>query len=281
MLSVEDSISSVRPARGEGGDALGLQLGNLVIPYYGLCIVAGVSAASLAGWAQTKLYRKSFDDLITIAGCAGLGGILGAKLLYLAVSWNHIDWARFWTDASYLSALMSGGFVFYGGVLGALCGAWAGGKIFRISIRDYVQLAAPCIPLGHAFGRLGCSLAGCCYGIAYSGPGAVTYENSPFAPTGVSLFPVQLTESVLEFVLAGLLFLYTDRHIGRPKHGLEIYLGVYAAFRFFLEFLRGDERGEYLGLSTSQWLSLALLMTVGAYAAWNICSRRRERRDNG
>ncbi len=252
---------------------MGLQLGNRVIPYYGLCMVLGVAAASLAGWKQAKLYRKSFDDLITIAGCAGLGGILGAKLLYLAVSWRSIDWSRVLSDGGYLSALMGGGFVFYGGVIGAVLGAWTGGRIFRIVVGDYVQLAAPCIPLGHAIGRLGCGLAGCCYGIPYSGPAAIVYENSLLAPAGVSLFPVQFLESALEFILAGVLFFYTDRHIERAKHGFEIYLGTYAVLRFFLEYLRGDERGIYGGLSTSQWLSLALLAAVVWYTA--LWSRRR------
>ena len=86
-------------------------------------------------------------------------------------------------------------------------------------------------------------------------------------------FPVQFLESALEFILAGVLFFYTDRHIERAKHGFEIYLGTYAVLRFFLEYLRGDERGIYGGLSTSQWLSLALLAAVVWYTA--LWSRRR------
>ena len=254
---------------------MGLQLGGLFIPYYGLCIVLGASFASLAGWVQARIFQKSFDDLITLAGCAALGGILGAKLLYLAVSWREIDWLRL-GEPAYLAAVMGGGFVFYGGLIGAALGAFAGGRIFRISVQDYLRLAVPCLPLAHAFGRLGCGLAGCCYGIPCDGPGAVVYENSLVAPAGIPLFPVQFLEAVLLFALALSLFLYTDVNPKRPKkYGWTAYLLTYAVLRFFLEYLRGDDRGNYLGWSTSQWLSLILFGAAAAHTAYAALSRRR------
>ena len=259
---------------------MGLQLGGLFIPYYGLCIVLGVSFAFLAGWVQARIFKKSFDDLITLAGCAGLGGLFGAKLLYLAVSWKSIDWLRM-TEPAYLSAVMGGGFVFYGGLAGGALGVWLGGRIFRIPVGDYMQLAVPCLPLAHGFGRLGCGLAGCCYGIPYDGPGAVVYERSLIAAPGIPLFPVQFLEAGLLFGLSLVLFLYTDRRPKRPKYGLSAYLLTYAVLRFFLEYLRGDERGAYLGWTTSQWLSLILFVVTAVCTALFVRKERTGRRAEG
>ena len=64
---------------------------------------------------------------------------------------------------------MRGGFVFYGGLLGGLFGIYLGGKILKIPVWEYAQNTIPVIPLAHGFGRLGCLMAGCCYGVPYDG----------------------------------------------------------------------------------------------------------------
>ena len=95
---------------------MGIQIGTYTIPYYGLFIVIGVIVAGVVGVAQVKKFEKNVDDFIIMSAMAGLGGILGAKLLYLLVSWKDIDFSRL-SDISYLNSIMSGGFVFYGGFM--------------------------------------------------------------------------------------------------------------------------------------------------------------------
>ena len=103
-------------------------------------------------------------------------------------------------------------------------------------------------------------MAGCCYGIPYHGFGAVVFPEKSFAPSGIELFPVQIVEAFLLIVLAStimLLVLKKDFY-----YTIELYFIVYGIIRFTLEYLRYDAfRGIYFGLSTSQWISIALIVT--------------------
>ena len=149
-------------------------------------------------------------------------------------------------------------------LLGGLAGAWLFCKQRRLSFDTLGRDLVPALPLFHAFGRVGCFLAGCCYGIpAPAGWLGVTFPASAIeAPSGVPLLPVQLYEA------AGcvLLFLLLDHLTDRGWPGgrlLALYLALYAVFRFLLEFLRGDAvRGSLGPLSTSQVISLAVLAGV-------------------
>lgn len=242
---------------------MGIQLGNFFIPYYGLLIVLGLAAACAVGRVQVNLFKGSYDDFITVGCCVGLGAILGAKILYFIVSWQQIDFSRL-MDLDYLQAVMAGGFVFYGGLIGGLLGLIACRKLFNIDVSFYTMFSIPCIPIVHAFGRLGCSAVGCCYGIPYDGVGAIIYRHSAFAPNHLSLFPVQAAEAIMELLIAAILLVYINRRRTMPKRSLELYLFMYAILRFGLEFLRYDaaERGIYFFFSTSQWISLGIVLCV-------------------
>ena len=242
---------------------IGMQIGSLMIPYYGLFIVLGILAGGIAGYIQAKVYYLDINDFITLAGCVGIGAMVGAKLLYLTVSFPQIDFSRV-TEPDYFTRLMSGGYIFYGGLLGGLLGALVCSRMFKFDVMTYMKIEVPLIPLVHAFGRIGCLLTGCCYGIPYDGPGAIVYNNSHIAPIGVSLFPVQGVEAFLEICLSLILFLYIYVHDKKHIKSVEIYLVTYAVIRFILEFLRYDdfERKIIDGLSVSQWVSIFLVLGV-------------------
>lgn len=123
---------------------------------------------------------------------------------------------------------------------------------------SYIRILAPCTSLGHAFGRIGCSLAGCCYGKETSCRVFYRYTDSIVAPNGVNLFPVQGVESLCLFCLTLILVrLYLKNHACRVHL---VYIATYAVIRFVLEFFRGDAgRGGFLFLSTSQIISIVLL----------------------
>ena len=196
-----------------------------------------------------------------------LGAIFGAKLLYLLPLLPQLvaDLPLLCTAPNYFMAkYLSGGFVFYGGLLGGLAGAWLFCKQRRTAFAALGRDLVPALPLFHAFGRVGCFLAGCCYGIpAPAGWLGVTFPASAVeAPSGVPLLPVQLYEAAGCFLLFLLLDFWAKR--GWPGDCLlALYLALYAPLRFFLEFLRGDSVRGFLGpLSTSQVLSLAVLAGV-------------------
>lgn len=176
-----------------------------------------------------------------------MGALLGAKLLYLLVNFsaliqNPILWLAF----------ISSGFVYYGGLFGAIWGAYLYCKQFHRNFSSMADLAVPMIPLFHGFARIGCFYSGCCYGIESDFLG-IEYHSVYATPEFTHRIPVQWIESVFEFIL----FFVLTKVQGSK---LDVYLLAYAIFRFGIEFFRGDtERGIWL-LSTSQWISLLVLI---------------------
>lgn len=228
------------------------------IAYYGLMIVLGILVSALIAYFQIKRFHLVMNNLIIICGFFALFGIIGAKILYLIISFPNIDISKL-LNLNYVSSLMSGGFVFLGGILGGLLALVLCKNKLEIPVPQYVQACIGCIPIGHAFGRIGCYLVGCCYGIPYTGWFSVTYTESPFAPCGVKLFPVQLAEAAVEIGL-GIILLMLSPKLKRYL-GLFLYLTIYSLSRFFLEFLRYDEvRGKIAGISTSQFLCVLLFI---------------------
>lgn len=227
------------------------------VPFYGLMITCGVLAGGFAGYRLCARWGLSTDRFL-IAGCyVFFFGMLGAKLLYIAVSLDQIDFSRL-TEPAYLNALLLGGFVFYGGVAGGMAGAALAARIHHIRVLSYLYLCVPCLPLIHAFGRVGCFCAGCCFGMPYDGPGAVVYLASFGAPLGTPLFPVQLVEAAANLLIFLFLLLRLHRRGPGPAQ-VGWYLLLYAPMRFVLEFFRYDAvRGSLWLLSTSQWISLLL-----------------------
>lgn len=248
---------------------MGFYIFSILIPYYGFFIAMGVLVAGIVGWLLCKKFGLDWNDFLILLGIASLGGMIGAKLLYVLVSYRHIDVSKL-TDFAYLSKWLRGGFVFYGGLIGAASAyVWTRKKI---PMQDYSSVIATLLPLAHGFGRIGCHFVGCCHGrnsghlhhVPY-----VLYQNSPFAPNFIRLFPVQLAEALGNFLFFFILLYFLFRR-GEDKAGnAERYLILYSLLRFFLEFFRGDLlRGRYWLFSTSQWISLFIFFSVLMYGFW-------------
>lgn len=237
-----------------------INIGGRIFPTYGIFMALGLIAGGALAWRRAKKFNRSTDALLVICACAFGFAIVGAKLLYVLVSY---DPSEVWSNikSGDLSFITDGGFVFYGGLIAGIGGAFLGARLAKARIRDYIRIIVPALPLGHAFGRVGCFLAGCCYGVAYDGLFSVSYPNSiaGLSPD-ISVFPVQLLEAALNLLVCGVLLAFDKKRKSAPEV-LALYLILYSAERFFLEFLRGDlSRGILLGLSTSQWISAALFV---------------------
>lgn len=246
---------------------------DYLIPFYGVLFFLGMGAA--AGLAVLLCKKRQIEryHMVGAAVYAGIGGVLGAKLLFLLVSIRQIIELR-----PSLEALIKGGYVFYGGVIGGALGLMIYAKQFKLSTVDFFDMGALVVPFGHAFGRVGCFFSGCCYGIEHDGFLSYTYEYAmgQDTPLGVPLLPVQLIEAFgLLCIFAVILLLYRAKPMQRGRE-LLAYLTLYPILRFTLEFFRGDKvRGGFLGISTSQWISLALLLTAVSAAA--VLATRRSR----
>lgn len=241
-----------------------------VVPMYGLCCTVGIALAGLLGLLLMRKRGIDSNKLILSACCALGGGLVGAKLLFFIVSIKGIvkvfGALPFWQA---LITVMSGGFVFYGGLLGGIAGLYLYVRFSKQSFPDYFEMYAVLVPLAHGFGRIGCFFAGCCYGIEYDGFPSHSYPHSEWyvstkTPIGVSLFSVQLVEAACLFLLfAILLFLFYkfDKIRGLP---VAVYAGAYSVIRFTLEFFRGDKQRGVAVLSTSQYISLAIFAAAVA-----------------
>lgn len=231
---------------------------GLTVPMYGLLILAGCVLGVLTAVFLPVRRGIPRQDIFFCALFALMGAAVGAKLLYLAVSLPDIIAAHAgpWTLNDF-AFLFRHGYVFYGGVLGAVAGVFIYGKAFRFAFWPLADSLVPSVPLGHAIGRVGCFCAGCCYGKPMEPPWGVYFAASSAAPHGAALFPVQLLESVLNLVLFAALFVYS-RKSRADRRVTGLYIAGYGVARFALEFFRGDgDRGALWLFSTSQWISLA------------------------
>jgi phosphatidylglycerol:prolipoprotein diacylglycerol transferase len=250
-------------------------IGSFRLPSYGVMLVLAGAALCLGTLRRGKRRGQSGEDLFSLLSMGLVGAIVGAKLLFLAGTIPELIKMEWHGSFREFLGLLSGGFVFYGGLLGAALSCWLFARKYKMDLLPLLDTAAPFLPLAHAVGRVGCFLAGCCYGRPAAPPWGVDFGGGiGGAPAGVTLLPVQLYEAAANVLIALLLFHYgrKERPAGRTTL---LYILLYAAARFVLEFFRGDEvRGIFVGLSTSQWIALA---TAGA-ALWFL-RRLRGRQD--
>lgn len=234
------------------------------IPYYGLCIAIGIVCAFLASYFLCKKNMLDTNDLIIICAYLVAFGFLGAKILYIIVSLDTIDFKTVFQSPKTFSIFINSGFVFYGGVIGGCLALIFIKKVHHIQVTDYIPCIVPGLCIAHSFGRLGCSLAGCCYGKITSGIFYFLYTHSIAAPNNVKLFPVQGIESASVFLLGIICGILVLR---KSKIKVEyLYIFVYATLRFILEFFRGDkERGFIFIFSTSQIISLLLIFAASLF----------------
>lgn len=236
---------------------------NLPFPIYGALYFVGIAVAAVVAVFICKKRELPKYDIVYSAIYSMIGAAVGAKLLFIAVSLPKVISLGYGFVDTVL-ILMSGGFVFYGGFIGGFLGLLIYVKQFKMKFLPFLDVYAAVVPLGHAFGRVGCLFGGCCYGMEYDGPFAVVYHSSlnMSTPLNTPLLPMQLIEALgLLLIFAIVLTVY----LKGAKTGTVpvVYVLCYSVMRFILEFLRADsERGGLLGLSTSQWISLGLIITV-------------------
>lgn len=168
--------------------------------------------------------------------------------------------------------LQASGFVFYGGLVGAIVGLLFLCRFHFSQFLAILDVFASLLPLGQTIGRLGCYCNGCCYGIAYDGFFSVPYT---IGGAAVRVFPTWFAESL--FCLILFLVLSKSRNASRLGFCSAKYGISYSVFRFFLEFLRGDDiRGRIGILSTSQALSIPIFL----FSIFLLFYSRKEKRDN-
>jgi len=225
----------------------------------------------LAGYYSCQLIKnKKLDvnDFIVFLLICVIGIFIGGHILFGITNFDkfiflvtHLNRVKSVGHLFNCLAEIFGGSVFYGGLIGGIVTGLIYLKIKKINLKEeYSDALAPAAPLFHTFGRIGCFLGGCCYGI--ESKFGILYDNTYYFKDleVVRRFPVQLVEAGCNFILFIVLnYLYKKNRF--KGNLLLIYLMSYSVIRFILEFFRGDEyRGFLFNLSTSQLISIGLFI---------------------
>ena len=189
-----------------------------------------------------------------------LTGILGARIAYVLA--NLGQYASAPLDVLRID---KGGLIYYGGFICASACLYLMARLRREPLWSLADFAITGIPLGHAMGRIGCFLNACCYG-------SPTDSSWCVYAAGANRHPVQLYETAANLAIYLVLLAYYPR---KKKDGavFALYLTLYPIWRFLIEFLRGDERAQWLGLNAAQVVSL-LLLAAGLMLWWMLPNRR-------
>lgn len=227
-------------------------VGPITIHGYGLMIAIGILVCIFMGTYRAKKRQLKEEAVLDIAILSVIAGFAGAKLLFVLVEFDS-----FLEDP--LRILGSEGFVVYGGIIAGVLAAILYCRRKKLSFLEYFDLLAPSISVAQGFGRIGCFLAGCCYGKETDAFWGVTFPEGSFAPAGIPLIPTQLLSSVGDFLIMSVLLIY-GRHSKKTGNTGALYLLLYGVGRFFIEFLRSDDRGSVGLLSTSQFISIGIVL---------------------
>lgn len=234
---------------------------------YGLCMALGFMLAAVLAMRRGRKVGLIIEDLLIVAAFALGFAVIFGNVVYILVTYSPAQIIEFVSQGDF--SFIGTGIVFYGGLIGGVLGALLGIRVANCGLSVIEYSVVPFIPLGHAIGRVGCVLAGCCHGFEYSGPFAIYYPASVLhLSPEQGYFPVQLLEAVINIGICVFLVNYGKKN--RPKFMvLFAYLGMYAVARFFLEMLRGDAiRGVWYSLSTSQIISIMLLLVSVCGMLW-------------
>jgi len=289
------------------------RLFGMSVPSYYVLLLSGFLFATAVGAAWARRIGEDADVIVDLGLCTLIAGVAGARVLHIIADgyfWDYVHlctapsrvdwpldkseclstayhgawdevrgvchptaadcfaWAKFW----------NGGLAYYGGLIGAAIAAWFLLRRDGFPFWKAADMAGFAVPLGLAFGRIGCLMAGCCFGAACALPWAVSFPGGSAASEeqfktheltsahmwSLPVHPTQLYESLACLTIAAACMLLVHP---RKRYDGQVFaasLALYAVARCALEVLRRDDRGSLMGLSTSQFLGIFLVAGAGA-----------------
>ncbi len=292
---------------------------EIPFPSYFVLLLTGFIFATAAGAIWAKRVGQDPDVVVDLGLAMLLAGVVGARLLHVIADGYFWDYVHLCTDPSKVdwkitvsecaseryqgvwdaakgvchpteadcfawAKFWAGGLTYYGGFIGASAAAWFLLKRDRFPFWKAADMAGMVIPIGLGFGRMGCLLAGCCFGTPSSVGWALAFPShspasesqfksglleSPFEPS-LPVHPTQIYESLGSFAIAAVLILWVG---SRKRYDGQVFLAfvaLYAIVRFMLEFWRSDDRGGLFGLSTSQLIGVVLVAAVIGFHRWRV-----------
>lgn len=236
------------------------QFGPVAVHSYGLMVAVAAIVCSFLMAREAKRLSMNPEDIYDLVFWVLISGILGARIFYVVLNFD-----RFWASPIDIVMIQRGGLAWQGSVAAGLPAAIFFIKRAGWSVRVMSDFIAPYLALGHAIGRIGCFLNGCCYGRA-SAWGVY------FPVHGQRLLPTQLYEMGLLVMLFFLLKALRAPLEKIPGQLFSVYLILASVIRFAVQFFRADYEPVYLGLGIFQWVSLGFM---GLGVIWLLCVRRK------
>jgi len=282
------------------------RLFGIGFPSYFVLLFSGFLFATALGVLWARRIGQSADVIVDLGLAMLLAGVAGGRILHVIADGYFWDYVHICTDPSQVNLPMSqaecvsrvegtwdaaralchpqrdclnwakfwaGGLAYYGGFIGASLAAWFLLKRDKFPFWKAADMAGFAVPLGLAFGRMGCLLAGCCFGAESSVPWALSFPPNSAASESqykahalkeMSMWshpvhPTQIYESAASLAIAAICLIYVHPRKRYDGQVFVAFLVLYAAARFALEVLRRDDRGGLGPLSTSQLIGIAMV----------------------
>ena len=286
-------------------------------PSYFVLLLTGFLFATACGALWAKRIGQDPDVIVDLGLAMLLAGVVGARILHVLADgyfWDYVhlctdpgrvvwpldkatcvsaDYGGIWdpvtqqchpgaADCFAWAKFWAGGLTYYGGLVGASLAAVYLLRRDRFPFWKAADMAGFTIPIGLAFGRMGCLLAGCCFGSECELPWALSFP--PGSPASLAeskahllpsrnawsllVHPTQIYESVCSLAIAAVCLIVVHPRKRYDGQVFAVFLALYAVVRFLLEFLRQDDRGGFAGLSTSQWIGVAMVGVAVAIHAF-------------
>jgi len=231
------------------------RFGELAIYAYGFFLAIGFVVGALFAFSRARKAGVPLESLADLFFCSVLSAIVGSRISFVLVNPG-----LFRHDAFKIFRIWEGGLIFYGGLVLSAGVSIGYLRWKRMSAWKTADLFSPPIAIGLFLGRIGCFLAGCCYGKETSLPWGVTFANpDSLAPLHVRLHPAQLYDAANGLVLFAFL-IWLEKRKRFDGEIFWVFLLLYSLGRFVIEGVRGDPRGFLFQgyLSTSQGIGIGL-----------------------
>jgi len=237
-------------------------IGPLTLHTYGLFLAIGFIAGLLIAVRTGKNYGINSQQIIDMGFLLILSGVIGSRIAYVLMNFSY-----FLKNPLDIFKMWQGGLVFSGGLLTAIVVMSFYIRHHKFNLWQVGDLWAPAAAIGQSLGRVGCFMAGCCYGRPTNVPWGVVFTNPrSIAPLNITLHPTQLYSSLINFIIFIVLMMLT----AKKKFDGQVFLWfliLHSTGRLLLEKFRGDDRGVFLGTGWTMTQLIAIIILVSSISA--------------
>lgn len=232
-------------------------IGSLTVRWYGIMMATSIAISVTVVYFEARYQGINTDDVLDLAIAAVIGGILGARIGWIATS-PDVLW--YLAHPLRILAVWEGGLSYFGGILGGVITAWLLIRRRDMGFWTMADLAAPMLALSFGIGKIGCWLNGCCYGMPTASWLGVIFTN-PLSQCDLlnqKLWPAQLFNSASGFLAFAVLFWIVRKHKHFDGQVFIWYLYLYGSMSFVVEFFRYIPV-HAAGLTPNQWTDLVII----------------------